>query len=164
MSAITASAQNDSTFITRATNRLSQQPVIEKTYLQLDKPYYAAGDDIWFKAYVTAGGRHTLSTISGALNVELINTANRIEHSVKLPLVHGLSWGDFRLPDTIRAGYYRIRAYTQWMRNAGTEYFFNKTVYIGNTIVAAATNAGAHKKAALKKTDQAKAVAVTNNQ
>lgn len=166
-SAITASAQNDSTFILRAANQLkeySQKYPIEKVHLQLDKPCYAAGDDIWFKAYVTAGGRHTLSSISGVLNVELISAANRIEHSVKLPLVSGLTWGDFKLPDTIRSGYYRIRAYTQWMRNAGTEYFFNKTVYIGNTIVAMQAGAAVHKKANPKKIDQAKTEALTNKQ
>ena len=83
-------AQNDSAFLSRATSKLSQQPVIEKAYLHLDKPYYAAGDDIWFKAYVTAGSRHKLSAVSGVLNVELINAANRIEQSVKLPLASGL--------------------------------------------------------------------------
>lgn len=162
-SVIHASAQNDTTFITRATNSLSRQPVIEKVYLQLDKPYYAAGDNIWFKAYVTSGSRHMLSTISGVLNVELINTANRIERSVKLPLISGLSWGDFSLPDTIRSGYYRIRAYTQWMRNAGPDYFYNKTLYIGNTIVAAAAaNAGAHKKTGQKKADPVKSEVAVN--
>ena len=163
-SAITAFGQNDTSFITRATNALSQQPAIEKAYLHLDKPYYAAGDDLWFKAYVTSGGRHTLSAISGVLNVELINAANRIERSVKLPLVSGLSWGDFKLPDTIRGGYYRIRAYTQWMRNAGTEYFFNKTVYIGNTIIAAQAGAAGRKKAGLKKLDQPKTEGAPNRQ
>jgi hypothetical protein len=161
---INAFAQNDSTFIARATKKMSQQPTVEKVYLQLDKPYYAAGDDIWFKAYVTSGSRHTLSTISGVLNVELINGSNRIEHSVKLPIISGLSWGDFRLPDTIRSGYYRIRAYTQWMRNAGADYFYNKTLYIGNTIAAAVTNSSAHKKAEQKKADQVKSEVNVNKQ
>jgi len=37
----------------------------EKAYLQFDKPYYAAGDTIYFKAYVTAGALHKLSNVSG---------------------------------------------------------------------------------------------------
>jgi len=41
--------------------------ITEKAYLQLDKPYYAAGDTIYYKAYVTAGEKHQLSTISGIL-------------------------------------------------------------------------------------------------
>jgi len=162
-SGINATAQNDSTFIARATNRLSHQPAIEKVYLQLDKPYYAAGDDIWFKAYVTSGSTHTLSTISGVLNVELINAANRIERSVKLPLISGLSWGDFKLPDTVKAGYYRVRAYTQWMRNAGADYFYNKSLYIGNTIVAAASTA-TYRKADQKKGNHVKSDLVVNKQ
>lgn len=45
----------------------------------------------------------------------------------------GITWGDFKLPDTLSEGNYRIRAYTQWMRNAGPEYFFDKTIKIGNS-------------------------------
>jgi len=163
-SVIAASAQNDSTFLSHATNMLSQQPIIEKAYLHLDKPYYAAGDDIWFKAYVTAGGRHKLSAVSGILNVELINAKNLIEQSVKLPLVSGLTWGDFRLPDTIKAGYYRIRAYTRWMRNAGSEYFYDKTLYIGNAIAAATPEKSpVHKKADRKEASGIKVKPQSNN-
>lgn len=39
----------------------------EKVYLHMDKPYYALGDTVWFKAYVVTGSRHQLSALSGAL-------------------------------------------------------------------------------------------------
>jgi TonB-dependent SusC/RagA subfamily outer membrane receptor len=106
----------------------------EKVYLQTDKPYYAVGDSIWFKAYVTVGGQHQLSALSGVLNVELIDNRDSVIQSIKLPVVNGLTWGDFSLPDSIKEGNYRIRAYTNWMRNAGTEYFFDKTFSIVNSI------------------------------
>jgi hypothetical protein len=106
----------------------------ENVYLQLDKPYYAAGTDIWFKAYVTAGSNHQLSGISGVLNVELIDDRDSVKQRLKLPVISGLSWGDFSLPDTLKEGNYRIRAYTNWMRNAGEEYFFDKTITINNII------------------------------
>lgn len=106
----------------------------EDVYLQLDKPYYAAGGDIWFKAYVTAGSNHQLSGISGVLNVELIDDRDSVKQRLKLPVVSGLSWGDFQLPDTLKEGNYRIRAYTNWMRNAGEAYFFDKTIAISNVI------------------------------
>ncbi|MBS7566086.1 TonB-dependent receptor plug domain-containing protein [Mucilaginibacter sp. Bleaf8] len=108
----------------------------EKVYLQLDKPYYAVGDDIWFKAYITVGTEHKLSALSGSLNVELIDDRDSVKQYVKLPVTSGIAWGDFALSDTLREGTYRIRAYTNWMRNAGEDYFFNKTIAIGN----AATN------------------------
>lgn len=105
----------------------------EKVYLQLDKPYYAIGDDIWFKAYVTTDN-HQLSAISGVLNVELINDRDSVKESLKLPMISGLTWGDFTLPDTLKEGNYHIRAYTNWMRNAGEEYFFDKPITISNSI------------------------------
>ncbi|OKS89551.1 carboxypeptidase-like regulatory domain-containing protein [Mucilaginibacter polytrichastri] len=104
----------------------------EKVYLHFDKPYYAVGDDMWFKAYVTVGPRHQLSALSGALNVELIDDKDSVKQSIKIPLSAGLGQGDFALSDTLAAGSYRIRAYTNWMRNAGPDYFFDKTIQIGN--------------------------------
>src|SRR5207253_2009423 len=104
---------------------------IEKVYLQLDKPYYAAGDNMWFKAYVTANNKP--STLSGTLNVELIDNRDSVKHRIKLPINDGITWGDFSLPDTLHAGSYRVVAYTNWMRNAGADYFFDRTIAIGNT-------------------------------
>ncbi|MGV8877515.1 MAG: TonB-dependent receptor plug domain-containing protein [Sphingobacteriaceae bacterium] len=106
----------------------------EKVHLHLDKPYYAIGDHIWFKAYVTIGGKHQLSALSGIVYVELINERDSIKQSLKLPLTAGVAWGDFNLTDSLREGNYRIRAYTRWMRNSGDEYFFDKTIHIGNAI------------------------------
>lgn len=100
----------------------------------MDKPYYAAGEDIWFKAYVTIGEKHQLSALSSILNVELINDRDSIKRSVKLPVFNGVTWGDFALPDSLKPGNYRIRAYTNYMRNAGGEYFFDKTFVIGNSV------------------------------
>jgi len=100
----------------------------------MDKPYYAAGDDVWFKAYVVEGSSHQFSTLSGIVNVELIDAHDSVKQSVKLPLILGTAHGDFALPDTLHAGNYRIRAYTNYMRNAGSDYFFNQPVTIINTI------------------------------
>lgn len=101
----------------------------EKVYLQLDKPYYAAGDTIYFKAYVTTG-KHQLSAQSSVLHVDLIDPANRVNRSLRLKLTQGLSWGDFELPDSLQKGDYRIRAYTQLMQNE-PESFFDSPIPIG---------------------------------
>jgi len=102
----------------------------EKAYLHFDKPYYAAGDTIYFKAYVTLGEKHQLSNLSGVLHIDLINTANKIDQSVKLPLANGLAWGDLTLPDTLPAGNYRIRAYTRWMLNEDD--YFGQVIPVGS--------------------------------
>ncbi|RAJ22009.1 carboxypeptidase-like regulatory domain-containing protein [Pedobacter cryoconitis] len=110
----------------------TQENPQEKVHLHLDKPYYAIGDNIWFKAYVTDNSTDQLSKISQVLYVDLINENDSVKSQVKLQLVSGLTWGDFKLTDTLPEGNYRIRAYTQWMRNAGPDFFFDKTIKIGN--------------------------------
>jgi hypothetical protein len=107
----------------------------EKIYLHTDKPYYLVGDTIWFKAYLTTGSKHQLSALSGAIYVDLINEGDSIAKELKLPVTSGMAVGDFVLSDSlIREGNYRIRAYTNWMRNAGPEYFYDHIFTIGNSI------------------------------
>ncbi|MFI5159745.1 MAG: hypothetical protein ACHQHN_00640 [Sphingobacteriales bacterium] len=106
--------------------------ITEKAYLQFDKPYYATGDTMYFKAYITMGERHDLSKLSGVLHVDLIGLDNKANQSIKLQLVHGIGWGDFALPDSLPQGTYRVRAYTRWMRNAGDGSYFEKTIPIGS--------------------------------
>ncbi|MDB5133436.1 MAG: TonB-dependent receptor, partial [Mucilaginibacter sp.] len=103
-------------------------------YLHFDKPYYVAGDTIYFKAYVTLGEKHRLSSLSGVLHIELVNTNNKIDQSIKLQLTNGLTWGDFALPDSLPKGNYRVRAYTQWMRNAGDDVYFDQTIPVGSAL------------------------------
>src|SRR6218665_854992 len=59
----------------------------EKVHLHLDKPYYAIGDDIWFKAYVVNTKTSTPSNISKILYVELINEKDSLKKLVKLPVM-----------------------------------------------------------------------------
>lgn len=104
----------------------------EKAYLQTDKPYYAAGENIWFKLYITVGNQHHLSALSGSVNVELLNEQDSVKQWIRLPVVSGMAHGDLALPDTLRQGKYRLRAYTNWMRNAGPDYYFDKQLTIAN--------------------------------
>nr|WP_233167038.1 carboxypeptidase-like regulatory domain-containing protein [Pedobacter sp. ASV2] len=105
----------------------------EKVHLHMDKPYYAIGDDIWFKAYITNTKTQGPSNISKILYVELINEKDSVKKQLKLPIMGGITWGDFKLTDSLSEGNYRIRAYTKYMRNFGTDFFFDKTIKIGNS-------------------------------
>jgi hypothetical protein len=126
------SGEASKNIITKLTTFSANHPA-EKAYLQFDKPYYAAGDTIYFKAYITKGERHELSGLSGVLHVDLINTKNKTDQSIKLQIDSGVAWGDFALPDTLPQGNYRVRAYTQLMRNDEDKYFFDKVIPVGSS-------------------------------
>lgn len=111
----------------------SEKNPVEKVYLHLDKPYYGAGDTIWFKAYTVVGSLHRLSLLSQVLHVDLIDKHNLIAKQITLNLIQGTAFGDFALPDTLEEGSYRLRAYTNWMRNAGSDYFYDQAFSIVNS-------------------------------
>lgn len=104
----------------------------EKLYLQLDKYAYTAGETIWFKAYTTIGINNLFSNLSGIAYVELIDASERKIDSLIIPLGLGVGLGDIALSDTIVEGSYRLRAYTNWMRNAEDKYFYDRVLQISN--------------------------------
>src|SRR5690606_692844 len=104
----------------------------EKIYLHFDKYSYTTGETIWFKAYTTIGIQNLFSKLSNIGYVELIDPSERIVSSIKIPLINGIGVGDLPLLDTLTAGSYRIRAYTNWMRNYDDRYFFDRTIQISN--------------------------------
>ncbi len=105
----------------------------EKVFVHTDRDQYAAGEDIWFKAYLVNAQSNQPIANSNNLYVELINNNAIIVRRV-IRVEHGLGNGDFKLPDTITAGTYRIRAYTNWMRNFGDNFIFEKPVTIINPL------------------------------
>ena len=125
--------KTDSLVTKNVINRLANYfitHVTEKAYLHFDKPYYAAGDTIYFKAYVTQSESRQLSQLSSVLHVDLINPKSHIDQSIKLRLTDGLAQGEFTLPDSLPGGNYLIRAYTQLMRNNEQAGYFNKAIPI----------------------------------
>lgn len=104
----------------------------EKLYLHLDKYAYTAGETIWFKAYTMIGIENLFSRLSQIGYVELIDPAENIVTAVKIPLVNGIGIGDLPLIDTLTEGSYRVRAYTNWMRNYDAQYFYDRTIQISN--------------------------------
>jgi len=99
----------------------------EELFLHFDKPYYAVGDTIWFKAYLFRAATHDYSPFSGVLYVDLINDSSKKVRRMSVPVNFGVSWGQLPLTeDEIRDGSYTICAYTRWMRNFGAECFFRR--------------------------------------
>ncbi|WP_295649596.1 MG2 domain-containing protein [uncultured Mucilaginibacter sp.] len=107
----------------------------EKVYLHTDRDYYSTGDDIWFKAYLVDAQTKVPAGFSNNLYVDLISPEAKVINSEIVYMNNGFGKGDFHLADSIPAGTYRLRAYTNWMRNFGDNFIFEKSLTVSNTLV-----------------------------
>ena len=106
----------------------------EKLYLHLDKPFYGAGEKIWFKGYLVNAITHQDNAQSNFIITELINRSDSIVERKK---IHRDSLGfhnAFTLPATLPAGDYYLRGYSNWMLNEDPDFFFSRNIKIGNSI------------------------------
>jgi hypothetical protein len=104
----------------------------EKVFLHFDKPYYSTGDTIWFKGYLM-NESIGYSPLSSRLYVEVLNDSSAVIKRFVFPVGLGLTWGSIPLdPTYIHDGTYTIRAYTNWMRNFGDDYFFKQSFYVND--------------------------------
>ncbi len=124
-------AQDIQSFLTKTSEFHDSKPV-EKIHLHLDKYSYTAGETIWFKAYAVIGVENFLSNLSNIAYIELIDPKSELVSNIKIPFVSGLGLGDITLADTVTEGTYRLRAYTNWMRNDSTTYFFEQNIHVSN--------------------------------
>jgi hypothetical protein len=107
--------------------------LVEKVFAHTDRNFYLAGEILWFKIYDVDGFFHLPLGISRIAYVEIINENHQPQLQVKLGLDHGMGNGSIFLPLTLNSGNYIFRAYTNWMKNFGPGYFFEKRISIINT-------------------------------
>src|SRR5271165_3676118 len=94
-----AFAQNDLSVLNQImakTAKVYNDNPIEKVYLHFDKPYYAVGDTIWFKAYVTID-YHRPSPLSKIVYVAILGPRDSLMQSLKLQVKNSVAWGNFGL-------------------------------------------------------------------
>jgi len=105
---------------------------VEKIYLHLDKPYYAAGEYMYFRAYLTDADLNPEIAKSGIIYVELSDAKKNLVKRVLLYSEQHEFAGQIQIPDSLPSANYHLRAYTNYMRNAGEDYFYHRDIYIGN--------------------------------
>ena len=106
---------------------------VEKIYLQTDKDIFTNIEDIWISAYVTLGTELHYSLASKVLYLNLISSNGRIVLSKTIPLNNGRGAGNITIPQNLEQGKYQLRAYTNWMRNFDSDFFFTKTIDVINS-------------------------------
>jgi hypothetical protein len=109
------------------------EPVRERICLQTDKDLYLAGELAWLKAVTTDAGGRPLD-LSKVVYVELLDdSAPQVQ--IKLEITGGLGEGSFFLPLALPTGYYRLVAYTRYMRNEGEAVYSDRLLPVINPFV-----------------------------
>ena len=108
--------------------------VFEKLYLMTDKPYYSAGETLFFSGYLVHATMLTQSSSSMFVYAELISPEGQLVERIKVAATDKQFIGTFMLNARLTSGRYTLRAYTRWMTNFDMGYFFTREIYIGNYI------------------------------
>lgn len=111
-------------------NKYQEDFPVEKAYLHLDKHTYTLGEDLWFSTYLVAGGTQVPSPMSKTLYVDLFDGDGLLLTQKMIQIENGRGAGDFKIPNFGKAGIYRIKAYTSWMKNFGEDYFFSQDIQV----------------------------------
>lgn len=111
--------------------RIKSQPQ-EKIYLQTDRDHYAAGEKIWFRAYLTDAVTHKPSEHSRYVYVELVNGLDSVCQRVKIAGTDSVYTGHLPLSKKLKQGEYFVRAYSYWMQNVGEDFIFKKKIRVVN--------------------------------
>ena len=103
-------------------SRMEQQAMLyptEKIYLHTDRNVYAAGDDIWMKAYVVNGITNIPTKQSRYVYVTLQNPFMEVVSRICLRADEdGFIHGNLPLDEELPKGEYLLSAYTRYMQNA----------------------------------------------
>lgn len=118
--------------IIRRFNKLWITAPQEKVYLQTDKPYYVAGEPVWFKGFLVNATTHQPNTLSKFIYVELLSQSDSLVCRVKIRRDSLGFNGCIPLNPDLPEGYYTLRGFTYWMQNAPSDFFFHRQIYVGN--------------------------------
>jgi hypothetical protein len=103
---------------------LYEKSSFEKVYIQFDNNRYAPGQNIWYKAYLTSGAEPSL--VSKNLYIDWYDDQGKLVNSTVNPIIEGYASGNFTVPEQLKSRSLEVIAYTKWMRNFDSSYFFQK--------------------------------------
>ena len=115
-------------------NAWQTKAAYEKLFVHTDQSFYLAGEILWFKLYAVDGTTHQPIDISKIACVQVLDSNNLPVLQARVALERATGNGSFFLPFSLTTGNYKLRAYTNWMKNFGPDYFFEEPITIVNTL------------------------------
>lgn len=132
MLGLTVNAQNTAGKLEEQFNQYGKKVLQEKLFVHTDRNFYITGDILWLKLYNVDASFHQSLGISKVAYAEILDANNTPVLQTKIALEDGKGNGSIYLPVTLNSGNYKLRAYTNWMKNFGVDYFFEKIITLVN--------------------------------
>jgi hypothetical protein len=104
----------------------------EKITVETNKWYYAAGEDLWLKAWVTNKVSNKFYAHSQNLYVDIVDDRDSTVTQLLLNIPSEHTEGYIRLSDSLPEGHYWLRAFTSNMLKKDINAIFIKPLYIVN--------------------------------
>lgn len=106
---------------------------MEKAHVHFDKPYYSVGDTVWFSTFLTSN-LYSFEP-SRVLYLEVLTSTDSLIQTFRIPLENLAGKGQVVLdPQVYKRDNYRFRAYSKYMGNFDSDYFFNKIIPVGDVL------------------------------
>ncbi|MDB5124772.1 MAG: hypothetical protein JWP94_2901 [Mucilaginibacter sp.] len=115
-------------------NLHKQTALVEKIFVHTDKNVYLPGEIVWFKVYCVDGNDHKPLNLSKVGYIEVLDNNQNPVIQAKILLKNGTGSGSLYIPVSVNNGNYKLRVYTNWMKNFGPEFYFEKTITLVNPL------------------------------
>ncbi len=126
---------NFSDFVTSSfINYYTTGGIQEKLYMVTDKPFYSAGDTIYFSAFLVNSIYFNRITDTKFIYVELVDATGVVVHRLRVMGSDGRFHNAIPLSAKTTSGKYTLRAYTKWQTNFSDELLYSRQIVIGNYI------------------------------
>jgi hypothetical protein len=126
-------------------NNYRQGALQEKVFVHTDKTAYLTGEIMWFKVYVVDGVNNKPLNLSKVVYVDVLDDTQNPLMQAKVALRNGIGSGSLYIPVSANCGNYRLRSYTNWMKNFSPDYYFEKKITIVNPYRAPVTAVKANR-------------------
>ncbi|NNV54600.1 hypothetical protein [Limnovirga soli] len=100
----------------------------ERVYMQFDKPAYAPGETIWYKAYLMMGTEPSFISTNYYVDITDPN-GNVLKHYI-MPIVEASAKGSFDIPTTYTGKTVHVHGYTRWMMNFDTAFLYERDIRV----------------------------------
>ena len=104
----------------------------EKVFVHFSQNSVIAGDDLEFSTYIISNQGNSKNHVSSIVYFDVLNWDNQLVYNWRSNVKNGLASGSVTIPDSLSTGIYQARAYTRWMLNNGSGFFYQIPIYVQN--------------------------------